>query len=177
MSDRTGRHSVARACENLVAALGSLRQGRQAIEEFTFVRLERSHQTLSEASQATETAATALLNGLDRSLALVDRLEKASEPDRPGTLAELRNGLNMLFAHLQFQDITAQQLAGVAALLQDIERQVAGVVAELRGHPGPELGQLKDLPFNPDASFRDVADRQAGIDRVMAAARQSGFGP
>ena len=156
----------------LTTALGGIRQGRATLQHNQFARIDTGQQKLSEVSLATESATTELLNGLDRSLALMDRLEGTlpSGSDAAATLTTLRDGTHQLFSHLQFQDITAQQLAGVGHLLDDIEARVAAVVTLLEDSAaiGVEFRAPVDpAAYNPEATFSDVAERQARIDAAF----------
>jgi hypothetical protein len=156
---------LVRVYRELAAALGGIRQGRD-----TLLRVN----TLSDVSCATESATTGMLDGLDRSLALIDRLETevAAQATATATLSELRDGITALFGLLQFQDITAQQLAGISGLLEDIEGRVATVVGLLEGPVGGAQtaappSQVTRSTFNRDATVHDRARRQADIDRAF----------
>jgi len=120
-----------------------------------------------------------LMDGLDRTLGLLDDLERG-EGANADRYATLRGQVNELFAHLQFQDITTQQLHGVVQLLMDVESRV-GRVADLfdqavggRSVLTPEAltsaTGVSTLAFNPDATVRDVGTRQAYIDAAFPAA-------
>lgn len=83
----------------------------------------------------------------------------------------LRDELNEFFGHLQFQDITAQQLAGVGGLLEDIETRVQSVVTRFDGRAvtaavGDGKGQLTGA-YNADATFDRISARQAAIDAAF----------
>lgn len=167
---------VLRAYSEVTDALGGIKQGREAIRHVTFERLQKSHAKLSEVANATESATMELMNGIDRSLGLIDQLA-AMVPDTPeaGTAIDsLRGELNELFGHLQFQDITAQQLAGVGGLLEDIETRVQSVVSLFDGRtPEHAAAQADDTErhvngaYNADATFDDIRTRQAAIDAAF----------
>ena len=59
--------------------VSSLRESRGLLEKQAMERLSSTHQRLAEVSSATEMAATGMLDGLDRSLVLVDHLEAEDE--------------------------------------------------------------------------------------------------
>jgi hypothetical protein len=145
---------VIRAYAEVIDALGGIRLGRETIE-----------------GSAAESARMELTNGVDRSLALLDQVGAELPEAGAGraALEALRHEMNDLFGHLQFHDITTQQLAGVGALLQDIEGRMRAVAVLFNertpatGDVGPETGS-----FNGDASFTNGKDRQAMIDAAFA---------
>jgi hypothetical protein len=145
---------VIRAYAEVIDALGGIRLGRETIETST-------------AGSAT----MELMNGIDRSLALLDRVgaELPEAGSGRAALEALRHEMNELFGHLQFQDITAQQLAGVGAVLQDIEGRMRAV-AVLFNERTPATGDVvpESDSFNGDARFTNVKDRQAMIDAAFA---------
>lgn len=121
-----------------------------------------------------------MLNGLDRTLAMIDELERSrvSAPEH-AKFEALRAEVNQLYSHLQFQDIIAQQLNGVAGVLIEVEQRVQTVAAlfdEALGGTQTELrigtGVTHDPDsYNPDASMRGAGDRQAQIDETFRSAR------
>ena len=155
-------------------ALSGIRLTREAIHTHTVQRLHDSHSKLTEVSTATESATMEMMNGLDRSLAIIAELEQGKVSD-PALFDRLRDEVNGMFNHLQFQDITTQQLAGVAQFLDDIELRIAGVVGLFDtalggpGQAGVSAAPLdsRNLAFNPDASLRETEARQALIDAAF----------
>ncbi|MFL5494150.1 MAG: hypothetical protein ACJ8DC_07170 [Gemmatimonadales bacterium] len=146
-------------------------------------RLRNTHAKLSEVSSATEIAAVEMLNGLDRTLGMIDQLEVDTKENRRAS-HELCDGLrmevNQLYGCLQFQDIVTQQLSGVGALLAEIEQRLESV-AQLFDEP-PATDQtdeqaaklhLNVTAFNPDATMRDAAGRQAMIDATIRSTRSA----
>ena len=156
-------------------ALSGIRLTREAIHSHTVQRLHDSHSKLSEVSSATESATMEMMNGLERSLAIIAEIEVGTCID-PKACDRLRDEVNQMFNHLQFQDITSQQLAGVAQFLDEIELRIAGVVG-LFDHaleepsqksPGPAVRiDSREMAFNPDASPAPDAARQAQIDAAF----------
>ncbi|MCD4651755.1 MAG: hypothetical protein K8S56_08235 [Candidatus Cloacimonetes bacterium] len=75
--------------------------------------------------------------------------------------------------YLQFQDITAQQIAAAYALLADTEktlRSVSDMFSDFDSESTVKSSALLDVDektFNPDATFRDQADVQAAIDEMF----------
>jgi hypothetical protein len=166
--------SLLHVSDELSRALDSIRQTREALKSCSVGQLRDTHARLDEVSSTTESAAMELLNGLDRTLAMIDRLESCAggqEPD--AACAALRNEVNQLYGHLQFQDIIAQQLRGVGAMLVEIEQRFEGVARVFDGPvgEGPAGSALPEAgAFNPDASMRDARERQAAIDEAFRSA-------
>lgn len=157
-------------------ALDGIRLTRETIRSSAIDGLQDSAVRLTEVTATTESAAMELMNGLDRTLSMVDALEQVS-PAAPDQLAALRGQINDLFAHLQFQDITTQQLRGVMQLLNEIEERISKVAdlfdAALGGGllttpalAGPSSDSSR-LAFNPDATTREAESRQAYIDAAF----------
>jgi hypothetical protein len=130
----------------------------------------------------TESATLELMNGLDRSLELINSLENQSAGSASADgFQNLRDQVSALYNHLQFQDITAQQLQGVSHALLDLELRVAAVAAlfDRAMHDGRHTGLLQraleassaHLPFNPDATMRRSRADQTMIDEAFKGAR------
>lgn len=176
--------TLLRVHAELARAQQAIREVREAIQSYSIDRLRDTHARLSEVSSTTETAAMEMLNGLDRTLAMIDQLESGSRDAAPKTMCEaLRNEVNQLYGHLQFQDIIAQKLHGVSALLVEVEQRVDAVANVFddpleAGAPksaGPKLPEA--ISYNPDASMRDTPQRQAMVDAAFQSARVPGPGP
>lgn len=148
---RTGLRDLARVLVNTYAeitgVIDALRRSRGLLEQAAMERLQSTHQKLAEVSSATEMAATGMLDGLDRALALLDRMGRGSAED-DGLRDELRGELHSMMDLLQFQDITAQQLGYANGVLLDIEDRMV------------ELSRVFDLRW----LGRDEADPSAGTD-------------
>ena len=168
---------VERAHAEIHAALATLRQSRVEIQAGAVEPLQRTSAKLHEVSAATETAATDLLDALDRAQAMVDALDAADdENDRASartTRARLRDELFGMVGALQFQDITSQQLAGAAHVLGVLEARLRGV-AELF-EPAVALGGAAERwgadarMFDANATTRNAQERQAAADAIFAA--------
>jgi chemotaxis regulatin CheY-phosphate phosphatase CheZ len=168
---------------DLAVALSGIRVTRETIQKHSVERLRNTHAKLNEVSSATETAAMEMLNGLDRTLGMIDQLEGATRENRRPAhdmCDALRMEVNQLYGCLQFQDIITQQLSGVAVLLIEIEQRLESV-AQLFEDPSatdPTVEQAtaphRLAPtFNPDATMRDAAGRQAMIDETFRSRRPS----
>lgn len=170
----------------VVSVLGSLRDSRNVLERSGVDRLQHTHDKLREVTTATEIAAIDILDGLDRSVALVNEMDvKAGEGDAAAG-AELRNTLrDELFALvgcMQFHDITSQQLSYASSVLIEMETRLAELASILDpaalGAAGTAATQevspsATSVPvaFDPEASTENAAARQAVADQIFDRAR------
>jgi len=183
--------TLLRAYAETVGIVERIQQTFSVIDGAGIDKLQQMHGRLSEVSSATEVAATDILDGLGRTLALVEDLDSAdplADEDRHRMLASVREELNDVSHHLQFQDITAQQLAHIASLLEDMRwrsNQMMEIFApqlasfakqtphsvqavKQRGSTLPPLQQPPVRAFDPDASMASASDRQALADEIFA---------
>jgi hypothetical protein len=177
-----------RAHADISGILGGIRLTREAIEAHTVQRIRDTKEKLSDVTTTTESATLELLDGLDRSLELINSLEaEAQGASRAGGYQSLREQVSALYNHLQFQDITAQQLQGVGQALLDLETRVAAVAAlfdqALHGGPGSALLQYietassADLSYNPEATMNRTRADQAMVDEAFRGARHGAVSP
>ena len=168
----------------IMGVIDSLRESRGLLEQAAMERLQNTHAKLAEVTSTTETAATGMLDGLDRALVLVDHLESTAvaeeeEADSEALRAELRDELHQLIGLLQFQDITAQQLGYASGVLMDIEERMMRVaqVFDLRGlgirefeeecNGGVCPVESASVTADPGASAQCADDRQALADEIF----------
>lgn len=167
-----------RANAEIVNVLQSLRQCRSALENATTDKLQITHEKIREVTCATETAATGILDGLDRAQVLIDELDAEAECSGDGSekAKELRDRLRdeifMMTGHLQFQDITTQQLTYAASVLVDMESRLSEIARlfDPRRYGAPELpAEPRPIPatFTPDATITNAEERQALADAVF----------
>jgi len=177
-----------RAHAEIAEILGGIRLTREAIEAHAVERIRETKDKLSDVTSTTESATLELMNGLDRSLELINRLEtQANGAGSPDGYQALRDQVSALYNHLQFQDITAQQLSGITHTLMELEVRVAGVAAlfdaALTAGPrnGPDANPPErssaNLAFNPDATMRRTRADQAMIDAAFDGARNGHASP
>jgi hypothetical protein len=163
----------------LSRALDSIRETRAAIQSCSVAEFKDTQARLSEVSTATESAAMEMLNGLDRTLAMIDQLEPDSAQHQPSAVRQaLRDEVNQLYNHLQFQDIITQQLRGVGALLTDLERRVSSIATVFDGPaaaPAPLHPPSDAVAYNPEASMHGTRERQAAIDATFRSAGDGGL--
>jgi hypothetical protein len=171
-----------RAHAEISEILGGIRLTREAIEAHAVERIRDTKDKLSDVTSTTESATIELMNGLDRSLELINTLESQAAGAAPSDGFEsLRGEVSTLYNHLQFQDITAQQLQGVGAALLDLETRVSAVAALFDSAlaKGPKAEALfraveassAHLAFNPDATMKRSHADQAAIDEAFKGAR------
>ncbi len=169
-----------RAHAEITGIRGELRLTREALEAHALERIRETKHKLSDVTTTTESATLELMDGLDRAIELIDRLETQSAGTAPADgFQHLRRQVSTLYTHLQFQDITAQQLQGVSHALQDLELRVAGVAAlfgdvpaEARAPANPAPAS-PHLPFNPEATMKRSPADQAMVDAAFHGARHS----
>ncbi len=175
-------HLMLRAHGEINDILDGIRLTRQAIEAHTVDRIRDTKDRLNDVSATTENATLELMNGLDRSIELINSLETESTGQADGSgFTELRGQVSTLYNHLQFQDITAQQLQGVAQAMLEIESRMASVAALFdhgvlaAGSVLPSLPASSEssahLAYNPDASMHRSRADQDMIDAAFQGAR------
>jgi chemotaxis regulatin CheY-phosphate phosphatase CheZ len=171
-----------RAMGEVHAMLASIRTGREHIRAAATERLAHTNEKLDEVSSATAHAALDIMDALDRAIAKVDELETDDVIDdkEKGTAirGELRDELFAVMGHMQFQDITSQQIMHVQSLLGDMETRLSEI-ANLFDHqsgdsvtdgPAPVIAEhiKKDAhSFDPNASLSDAETRQALADSLV----------
>jgi hypothetical protein len=159
------------------------RQSAGALDSGGIDKLQLMHGRLAEVSSATETATTDILDGVCRAGDLVEKMDapELSDDDRHAVAASLREELGNLSSHLQFQDITAQQLAHIATLLADMRGRISQVVqifapAEgsfAKGEPKDEITEAAKDARTTSAAVVAVASaaepaQQAVADAIFA---------
>jgi chemotaxis regulatin CheY-phosphate phosphatase CheZ len=163
------------------SVLDSLAQSRHLLQRTAVAKIHRTQDKLREVSSATESAATDVLDGIERATEMVDALDaiaaRASEPDKRA--AQLRNLLRdelfALMGHMQFQDIASQQLNHAASILEDMETRLASIARvfdpkQLSAQERAAIGKppiANAVAFDPGATTKDASERQALADSVL----------
>ena len=155
--------------------LESLRAGQEVLKSAAVEKLHTTNEKLSEISSATETAATDIMDGIDRAMVLLDQLDGDDVGPKGAEIGgQVRDELFMVMNHLQFQDITSQQLSHASSIIQDMERyldEFAGLfdVNSFGRIPDrePEPSALFPRAFDPAATTRDAESRQAVVDELL----------
>jgi len=171
-----------RAMGEVHSMLASIRTGREHIRAATTERLAHTNEKLDEVSNATGKAALDIMDALDRAIAKVDELETEevlADADKGNAIrGDLRDELFAVMGHMQFQDITSQQIMHVQSLLADMETRL-GEIANLFDHqsgdgqePAPaavvSARTEKDAhSFDPNATLDDAETRQALADSLV----------
>jgi chemotaxis regulatin CheY-phosphate phosphatase CheZ len=168
-----------KAHDEVCSLLKSLRSSRDILQKSSETHLRQTTAKLQEVTDATEVAATGILDGLDRSIGLVDQLEgldASGNVEADAIRGQLRDELFQAQAALQFQDITAQQLSYAASLLADLEERMQGLatVLESDGAAGMAAnGEARALftqkAFDPNATMNNPTGRQALADSIFTA--------
>lgn len=170
-----------RAHAEISEVLGGIRLTREAIEAHAVDRIRDTNNRLSNVTSTTESATIELMNGLDRSIELVNSLEQQANGKASAEgFQHLRDQVSALYNHLQFQDITAQQLQGVSHALLDLEVRVAAIAALFDPATGAATrGELVrsawgdssvNLAFNPDATMKRTVADQNMVDETFKGA-------
>jgi len=124
--------TLLRAYAETIGIVIRMRESSGMLDGAGIEKLEQMHGRLEEVSEATETATTGILDGLARAITLAEKFDdiaSLSETERKQMTASLREELSGVVNHLQFQDITSQQLRHIANLLADMRQRISQVVA------------------------------------------------
>ncbi|TVR67658.1 MAG: hypothetical protein EA422_00255 [Gemmatimonadales bacterium] len=173
---------LAESYGELAGILEGLRETRGVLQRAEVTRLQHMNATLQEVSSHTEMATTDMLDGLERSLALVDELELISieAPDEgtvngaqsngahpPATDPEdtrdrLRDELHQIMQHLQFQDITSQRIGHASDVLADVEQRLVLLMGTLERY-GFVIPEGDDEPgeATPTGAHAETCDPSA----------------
>jgi chemotaxis regulatin CheY-phosphate phosphatase CheZ len=156
--------------------LASVRTGRDLIQRTAVQKLQFTEAKLNEISDATESAAFDMLDGLDRALVLVDRFEReALEGTTSRVGPELREEIYNVIGHLQFQDITSQQLNHASSILHEMESQLSSFVRLFGTADDIEPEQVEHrsraVAFDTAATVANAADRQELVDQLISSTR------
>ena len=173
---------LAQSYGEIVKVLGSLRESRTVLERTAVEQLHQTHDKLREVTNATQVAATDILDGLDRAVALVDDMDaRAKDGDADGGAdlrGKLRDELFSLMGCMQFQDITTQQLTYASSVLTGLESRLAQL-ATILDPTGLQVASRAAVPpassgpvtFDPRASMDDAESRQAVADQIFDRSR------
>lgn len=171
---------------DVIETLKILRRTRSALERTTVEQVQATQEKLLEVSSTTELAATDLLDGLDRAIGMIDRLDslaaEGNTEESEKLRAELRDELFRLIVVLQFQDIAAQQLSHASNVLRGVERRLERVVGLLddadlvsssesaAGTDAADHAHDRPRGYDPAASMLGAEDRQALADEIFSPA-------
>lgn len=157
------------------AIVGRLRESRGALRRAAVEQLHHTTEKLRLVTSATEVAATDIMDSVDRALALVDRLETRDGADTSEEAFAVRGGIRdelfSVMTHLQFQDITTQQINHASAMLTEVEDRLA-VLTQIfdprtLGLAAAEETSRDISSYDPLASTNDRETRQALVDEIL----------
>src|SRR6185503_1620277 len=120
--------TLLRAYAETVGIVQRIRESTGMGDDAGIDKLQQMHGRLHEVSTATESATTDILDAVTRTITLVDKLDDVDAETRKTMIASIKEELGGLTNHLQFQDITAQQLQHIASLLADMRRRIAQII-------------------------------------------------
>jgi hypothetical protein len=158
--------TLLRAYSETASLLSRFRDSAGVLDTAGLDKLQQMRGRLHEVSSATETATSDILDGLGRAVAVVEQLDSSTtlpDADRHRMAASLREELGGLSSHLQFQDITSQQLVHIAALLGDMRERLSEVASMFDAAPDSNAK-------NPDAKSSDLQDPWSGGGEAQAVA-------
>jgi len=159
--------NLLRAYAETASLIARFRENPGVLDTSGIERLQQMRGRLHEVSSATETATTDILDGLGRAVVLVEQLDSAippSDAQRHQMAASLREELSGLSNHLQFQDITSQQLVHIAALLGDMRSRLSEVVSVV----GPTPTGNAESPAASSAALQDPWTGDDGHGQAVA---------
>jgi chemotaxis regulatin CheY-phosphate phosphatase CheZ len=177
-----------RAMGEVQEMLASIKDGREQIRAATSERITSSSEKLNEVSSATANAALDIMDALERAVAKVDDLEtdeaRTDEAKSAAIRGDLRDELFAIMGHMQFQDITSQQIMHVQSLLSDVETRLADIANLFDAQSGEAANtapaaqasqrDVRDtVAFDPNATVSDAETRQALADTLFQRTQQS----
>ena len=166
---------LSRASLIITKMLESLRAGQQVLQRSAVEKLHHTNDKLHEISSATESATTDIMDGLDRAFVLVDQLDGEDVGARGAEIgSQLRDELFAVMNHLQFQDITSQQLDHASSIIRDMEQYLdefvvlfdLPTIGAITGQ-SPVMPRPEPRPFDPCATTLDAEKRQAMVDELL----------
>jgi chemotaxis regulatin CheY-phosphate phosphatase CheZ len=160
--------------------LATLQNGRTRLQHATTDKLARTHEKLDEVTSATAHAALDIMDALDRAVGKVDELEQdaliADAAKSAAVRNELRDELFAVMGHMQFQDITSQQIMSVQAQLAEMEARLVEIAAlfdpttsaATEATLAPIASTASgELAYDPDATLMCATERQALVDSLV----------
>lgn len=163
--------TLLRAYAETAGIVGRFRETAGMLDSTGIDKLQQMHGHLREVSSATETATHGILDGLTRAVALVEDLDEApslSDAERHRMVASLREELGGVVNHLQFQDITAQQLKHIESQLADMNRRITQVV-KIFAPPAVTFASAAPVALtDANAPVLDAEESQAVADEIFA---------
>ncbi len=174
-----------RAMGEVQALLASIRTGREHIRTATTDRLAHTSEKLDEVSSATGKAALDIMHALERAIAKVDQLDSdavLADAHRGRAIRiEVKDDLFEVIGHMQFQDITSQQIMHVQSLLGEMEQRLTDIAnlfdQHTDGHgtrrPAPPHARpaSRTAAYDEHATLSGADARQALADALVGKGR------
>jgi hypothetical protein len=171
------------------AASPSIRERREQFRATATERLHQSNEKLGEVSTTTASAALDIMHALERAVARVDELETSdvlADSLRGYAIRNaLRDELFTVMSHMQFQDITSQQIMHVQSMLVVMQGRLAEIAGRLEtssppdspAQPDDEGGATPETAthsvFDPNATLANAGARQALADAIVGESSRS----
>ncbi|PID28366.1 MAG: hypothetical protein CSB55_05205 [Candidatus Cloacimonadota bacterium] len=163
--------------KSIQSSRSELKKSVDGLIKKTGMQLQKITSTTEEATNKILDIAEKLDEDQEKIIALIEKIEAGSDNE---IFAEIKEKIYKnqesaftIIDFLQFQDITAQQIAGAYALLSDTETTLLRVSNLLKEFDDRETA-LKTLKididrnsFNSDAAFSDKKDIQNAIDDMF----------
>ncbi|TVR49959.1 MAG: hypothetical protein EA421_17715 [Gemmatimonadales bacterium] len=170
---------LAESYGELARIMEGLRETRGLFRQAEVEQLKTTHMALQEVTSQTEMATTDMLDGLERSLELVDRIAESGPVDGGEEVSTLRDELHLVIQHLQFQDITSQRIGHATQVLSEVEHRFLALMRTLESYgfgpaveASPEEREAADadapVTCDPMATTQDAETRQALADELFA---------
>jgi hypothetical protein len=147
----------------------TVQRNRSLIENGGIENLHHMQGKINEISATAEVATADVLDAVGRGIAAIDRLagaEGAQAKTRQALVAQAREDLTAALGHLQFQDITSQQLNYLSSRLLDMRSRLEEM-ARLFGPYFVSFANHSIGAFDPAASTENVEARQAVADEIF----------
>ena len=163
--------------------INSVSQSRVQLQGAVEGLIKKTGDQITKVTSATEEATQKMLDVSDalteKQNNLVDRLDKLIEqnPELKNEFEEIKNDIYeqqddafMILDHLQFQDITSQQLEGAFSMLGQIEEKLLTIAKLLEGLDKLSFKKMEksNAVFDSEAEFKDQSDTQAEIDKLLS---------
>lgn len=187
---KTLQVKIQREIEGLAGSIGEIvakfKELHNPLQESS-EKVPQATEQLDKISEQTEAATHQMLDRVEK---IVERVENSKTnlnqiktcvgEDRVADIDSLVDGLletanvtcndaYTIMDALQFQDITAQQVNHAAAMLEEVEAKLRGIMESLRGEqPAAPVVKDKRRAFDPHADLFDKKTDQSAIDDMFA---------
>ncbi len=162
--------------------INSVSQSRAQLKGAVEGLIKQTGDQITKVTSATEEATNKMLDVSDtlteKQNTLIEKIDKIIEekPDLTSLFEEIKEDIYsqqddtfMILDHLQFQDITSQQLEGAFSMLGQIEEKLLLIAKLLEGLDELSFKKMEksSAVFDSNAEFKDQAETQAEIDKLL----------